>query len=262
MKEFFTANYKQLTKMEQQTISKLESGLKLTNEYTVKMLASELKVSTTALHRLITKLGFSSFMMFKQQYIEYLEQKHVYKLTGVERELVRTLSLIDRAPLAKICEQIKQSRKILIAGYGMNHYIARILETKLQLLGYDAKHWQNAWYARLELKKYTTADLVICLSKSGKSDEIVQIIDDAKQKKIKIILLIEEQHVNEKTIYDYLIEVSQTIEDDVMLDTRIQMHLAICELLKYLERGERWKNLNKNLALGVPLVDHKLKAQN
>ncbi len=234
--------YDELSKLEKGIVKKFDTLNQMNINWTVVQTADHLKISSTTLHRLVKKLGYPSFLDFKQDIINSFATPKFLKTNDI---IVRTYELLGSTDLVDIIKQIFQADKIIIAGYGLNHYISRILELKLQILGLNAKHSLNAWYTRLDLKNSKPNDVIICITKTGKNEEMKSVFEDAQKYGLNIIVIIEENNVTKDMRFSSVIKVAASDDEDVSLDTRLQMHVAVDYLLKSLEKRGNLVTTNK-----------------
>ncbi len=231
MKNNYLQYYDNLTKSEKKIISNFDRLEKIDISSSINDISDILNASSTSLFRLIKKIGYSNFLEFK---MDIVNDKETLPKNETIKSINRTYELLAKSNIENVVKLIKESNKIIIAGYGMNHYIASILETKLRIMGYDATHIFNSWYERLSLKNTNKDDLVICITKTGKSSETLNVINEARDLNLNIILLIEESDIKQKMLTTECIEVSTTLKDEVTVDTRLQMHIAIDYILSKL----------------------------
>lgn len=233
MSVYYNEYYNKLSKLELEIAEKLEHLEGFDNQWTVEQTAEQLFVSKTSFYRFIKKVGYNNFLEFKQDFI--LKSEVFNNVVDLETSIISTIELLKYKDFSNIISLINNAHRIIIAGYGINHYISRILEMKLQILGYNAKHSSNAWYTRLDFKHAIPDDVLIIFSKSGTSDEFISVIKDAQLKNMQIILITELGTNISKFSISEQITVAKMPIDDISLDTRLQMHIAIDIMLQKLE---------------------------
>ncbi len=237
--ENYNKNRECLTKLEFKIINEIinEQNINLTTS--IHKLATNHNASVATINRLVHKLGYRGFIEFKVDVTDYFNKEiNVLKELSIDilGDTKATLEMLDQIDIQKICDLIKNANKIMIIGYGINHYLARIMEVKLKVMGIDAIHNTNAYYSRLELKNKNRPDLIIALSKTGKTEEVVSVLKDAYQLQIPTLLIAEQTTENHNLYVQHLIETTPSIEDDLYLNTRLQAHVVIEYILKNLQK--------------------------
>ncbi len=237
--ERYNNNREKLTKLEYQIIQTIKAEKKLTHETSIHEVARTQNTSVATIMRLVKKLEYNGFVEFKADIIKFW-RKDEMKMKQLSMDIIgdteNTLRMLDSIELDKIYNLFKKSERIMIIGYGINHYLARMMEVKLKIMGIDAIHNTNAYYSRLELKTKNCPDFIIALSKTGTTEEVTSVLKDAYQLRIPTLLIAEKSLENHNFYVQHLIETTPSIEDDLYLDLRLQAHVVIEYLLKNLQQ--------------------------
>lgn len=132
-------NAKHLTNMEKELLKALlESKYEFTSKtFTIVNIAEKFSVSNTSIHRLSKKLGYASFLNFKDDYFKrYIEEEKIDKERDSFVEMmIDTYNLVSECPYDEIVIKMLSCKKITIYGMGMSNYLGKIFQIKLQLLG-------------------------------------------------------------------------------------------------------------------------------
>ncbi len=237
--ENYNRNRQDLTKLELNIIDKILTDCRVKNNTSIHTLAKEYNVSVATISRIVKKLEYSGFVEFKSDLTSYWQREN-QKLEKLSIDIIgdtrKTLMMLEQIDWNQICDLLLNANKVMIIGYGINHYLARMMEVKLKIMGIDAIHNTNAYYSRLELKTKNCPDLIIAISKTGKTDEVVSVLKDAYQLRIPSLLIAEQSTENNNFYVQYLIETAPSLEDDLYLDLRLQSHVVIEYLLKKLQQ--------------------------
>ncbi|MGL5347597.1 MAG: MurR/RpiR family transcriptional regulator, partial [Peptostreptococcaceae bacterium] len=163
---------------------------------TIQQLADNLNVSTTTVFRMIKKLQYKSFNDFKNDLLlnktltlenSYLPDEDDKVINNLSRQYLQTLQLMKSIDFEPIVKSIKEAKNVLICAMGMTHYIARVLEIKTKLNGINSRHFSDPWFMKLEANNIKVNDLLIILSKTGETKELIEVANVAKLNKSKIL---------------------------------------------------------------------------
>lgn len=231
-------NARNLSKLEKDLLHDLlENKSKFTyKKFTIANIANEFSVSNTSVHRLSEKLGYDSFIQLKDDYFKRNE-KSSNENTVLNNDFVNlmidTYSLVSESISDEIIDKMNSCKKINIYGMGMSNYLGKIFQIKLQLLGIPAEQHDDSRFMRLSsriLKK--EEDLVIILSRSGETPELLEVLVEANLKEIDVVLITETRGSTFERMCKYKIYTGCTQDSDTDIDTRLNFHIAMDMLIK------------------------------
>lgn len=233
-----SVNAKYLTKMEKELLKQLlnyKSSFNYKN-FTMANIATKFSVSNTSVHRLSEKLGYKSFVQFKEAYLQKITKEEQVSL-GEDDQFVHlmldTYKLVKESISEEIIDKMNQCKKINIYGMGMRNYLGKIFQIKLQLLGIEAQQHDDSRFMRLSsqiLKKED--DLVIILSRSGETPELLEVLVEANMREIDVVLITESRGSTFEKMCKYIIYTGYTKDSDSDIDTRLNFHIAMDMLIK------------------------------
>ncbi|CEP90641.1 RpiR family transcriptional regulator [[Clostridium] sordellii] len=231
-------NAKHLTKLEKDLLQGLLEGKsKFTyKKFTISNIAKEFLVSNTSVHRLSEKLGYDSFIQFKDDYFKKNENEideSSVKDNDFVNLIIDTYSLVSESINDEIIDKMNSCKKINIYGMGMSNYLGKIFQIKLQLLGIPAEQHDDSRFMRLSsriLKKED--DLVIILSRSGETPELLEVLVEANLREIDVVLITETRGSTFERMCKYKIYTGCTQDSDADIDTRLNFHIAMDMLIK------------------------------
>ena len=231
-------NAKHLTKLEKDLLQGLLEGKsKFTyKKFTISNIAKEFLVSNTSVHRLSEKLGYDSFIQFKDDYFKKNENEideSSVKDNDFVNLMIDTYSLVSESINNEIIDKMNSCKKINIYGMGMSNYLGKIFQIKLQLLGIPAEQHDDSRFMRLSsriLKKED--DLVIILSRSGETPELLEVLVEANLREIDVVLITETRGSTFERMCKYKIYTGCTQDSDADIDTRLNFHIAMDMLIK------------------------------
>lgn len=231
-------NAKHLTKLEKDLLQGLLEGKsKFTyKKFTISNIAKEFLVSNTSVHRLSEKLGYDSFIQFKDDYFKKNENEideSSVRDNDFVNLMIDTYSLVSESINDEIIDKMNTCKKINIYGMGMSNYLGKIFQIKLQLLGIPAEQHDDSRFMRLSsriLKKED--DLVIILSRSGETPELLEVLVEANLREIDVVLITETRGSTFERMCKYKIYTGCTQDSDADIDTRLNFHIAMDMLIK------------------------------
>lgn len=234
-----------LTEMEKQFLRNL---LDYSDEFeykkfTIEFLSEQFNVSKTSVHRFTQKLGYDSFLYFKDDYFNRdLQLEHDQEVSSQYVEMLKhTYELVNDSITEELLGAMIRAKRIVIYGMGMSNYLGKMFQIKLQLYGKTVEQFDDSRYMRLSAKSLNAEeDLVFVLSRSGRPPEIVEAIIEANFKKVKIVLITEEPKSPLGGLSDFIIQTSFSKDSDQAIDTRINAHVALDVLMNhFIERKEK-----------------------
>ncbi|WP_339022890.1 MurR/RpiR family transcriptional regulator [Spiroplasma endosymbiont of Crioceris asparagi] len=138
---------------------------------------------------------------------ELVNGDYVEDQNSIVEDIKNTFAGITKENIEGIVETIKGANKINVVSIGGNNSIKFEIEHtlakigKFVMIGYD-------WHQQLINIKYMQEnDIVIAISYSGSKGEIISIINEAKRKNIKIILITGYFESESKKLADYVLNV-------------------------------------------------------
>ncbi len=232
-------NARNLTKLEKDLLHQLlENYSKFTyKKFTIANIANEFLVSNTSVHRLSEKLGYDSFIQFKDDYFKRNENKVEKQNSNEDNEFINlmldTHKLVSASISEEIIDKMNSCKKINIYGMGMSNYLGKIFQIKLQLLGIPAEQHDDSRFMRLSSRILNKEDdLVIMLSRSGETPELLEVLVEANIRGIDIVLITETRGSTFERMCKHVIYTGCTNDHDSDIDTRLNFHIAMDMLIK------------------------------
>jgi len=177
--------------------------------FNVEKIAEAAYTSPASVVRMCKKLGYNGFKDFKIDFIlanakveipENREYKDVilakdsnYAKAVIEnniRILEETLKLHDKDALHKAAAYIMKARKILIFGKGSSYLVCKDLEMKLRRINKFCVAQGESHEQLVDASFINSNDVVIFVSNSGTTKEIISAALVAKDNKAKIISIV------------------------------------------------------------------------
>ncbi len=161
-----------------------------------KTVANKLFVSEAALTRFAKKLGFSGYREFSYQFKESEEksfnQEGVLKqpvLDTYQEILSKSYYLFDDRKFTKVVKQILDRKRLFIYGMGSSGLLAEEFAQRIQRLGIDAEAVHDSHQLLLNHARVTEETLVMGISYSGKTKEVINALKHAREKGAYTVIL-------------------------------------------------------------------------
>ena len=241
-----SVNAKYLTKLEKELLQLLlENKSKFTYDtFTIINISEEFNISSTSVHRLSKKLGYKSFIQFKDEYFEKDKQEDESILMPEDKEFIEnmldTYKLVKQSNIDEIVSKMLKCKRITIYGMGMSNYLGKMFQIKLQLLGIPAEQHDDSRFMRLSsriLKK--DEDLVFVLSRGGETPELLEVLVETNMRGIDVVLITEYRNSTSEKLSKYVVYTAYTHDFDNNIDTRLNFHIAMDYIIKeFIKRYE------------------------
>ena len=178
-------------------------------DFSVEKIAEAAYTSPASVVRMCKKLGYKGFKDFKIDFIlanakveipetrEYedvvLAKDENCGRTAIEnniRVLEDTLKLYDEATMQKAAEIIMGARKILIFGKGSSYLVCKDLEMKLRRINKFCIAQGESHDQLVDASFINQKDVIIFVSNSGKTKEIVSAALLARENKAQVVSIV------------------------------------------------------------------------
>lgn len=238
-------NAKYLTNMEKETLKSLlesKEEFKYKN-FTISNISERFAVSNTSIHRMSKKLGYASFLNFKDDYFKRIseEDRIEKKENSFVNMMIDTYNLVSQFNYDQVVEKMIKCKKITIYGMGMSNYLGKIFQIKLQLLGIQAEQHDDSRFMRLSSRILNKEDdLIFMLSRSGETPELLEVLVEANMRGVCVVLITESRGSTFEKMATHIIYTAYTQDLDSDIDTRLNFHIAMDMVIKeFLEKNKR-----------------------
>lgn len=167
-------------------------------------LAKESQVSVSTIFRFCKSLGFDGFQDFKITLANSVTKpiSNIYSeitpsdgpyiimqkiISGYEYSLKQTLMQNDEAQLLAFSESLKEAGKVYILGLGGSFPYAEDAVHKFTRNGIDCQAINDIHWAYMKVSLAKEDDLLVVFSSSGANKDLIEIIEYARKKKLKIL---------------------------------------------------------------------------
>ena len=171
-------------------------------------LAINCGVSEATITRFVRKMGFNSLQLFKLTLTE--EMVNIKKQTIINKDiscnesitttahkllvnnvaiLEQTVNNLNEEVIAKSVDILKKAERIFFIGLGNSGFVADDSAYKFLRIGFNAKGLDNSHLIMLNMALLHEDDVVVVISHSGESFEIIKAVQLAKKNGTKLIVI-------------------------------------------------------------------------
>ncbi len=201
-----TSIFQSLTKSEQKVAEVVRSHLKQAVYWSVSDLAEHAEVGETTVIRFCRKLGYRGYQDFKlavaqngteaarQEFGEVEDTDSAYvlaqKVTAENSAtLQNTLSLVDPDAMEESAREVIASNKVYLFGVGASGVMAQQAQYRFMRLGFNAESASDSHVIAMNCAMAKKGDVVIGISTSGSTKDLVDAIEIAKRNGAFIICI-------------------------------------------------------------------------
>lgn len=192
------------TKSEEKLKDYIIENLDKIKSYNASELANETGISQATIVRFSKKLGYKGFPEMRIALNKEEDQNqnifhHKVNITDdfytTNKKIVylntssleNTLELVKEDDYKKTINLIDNAKKIMIFGVGGSYLIAKDFAYKLLKLGKFVYAENDPQIQVSNLNSFTKEDLVIAISHSGSSKEVVKLVDIARKREVPVV---------------------------------------------------------------------------
>ena len=196
------------SKSDRVLIRYIQDNIQLVARKTISQLSQESGIGESTITRFARKMGFSSLPAFKLALAEeltdtsqrYIINRDIAAAESVEltaRKLLdtnigmmeKTLQLLDFETISGSSRLLQHARRILFVGLGNAGYMAKDSSYKFSRIGLDCTGTDNSHTMIVMAALLHPEDLLVAISHSGETDEIIKTVELAKRKGVKTIVI-------------------------------------------------------------------------
>jgi RpiR family transcriptional regulator, carbohydrate utilization regulator len=165
---------------------------------TITELARESDTSEASVTRLCRTLGCKGYTEFKMALAMDVQRKQAPSRKGDQTDevveesvlaLQDTARLLDRAVLLEAAKALHQSRSVFIYGVAASAIVGDYLHYKLLRLGKPAQLFSDMHRASMNAATLTADDLVVAISSSGSTRDLLHVVKLARKRGAKVLAL-------------------------------------------------------------------------
>lgn len=197
-------SYRSLTKSEQRIADYIDAHAREVLEQTISDLAAHTKSAEITVSRFCKKLGFSGLQGLKIALASavYSSDEVVYQdvrsgdsyatiaqkmFRSVSEGLQDTLKLLDYEDVNRAVQLICQAQRVAVYGFGNSATVCHDIETRFLRFGIPVQAYSDSHQQITSAALLTEHDVVIAVSHTGTTAELLQSVDVAKASGARII---------------------------------------------------------------------------
>lgn len=222
----------------------------------IRELAQKTNASTSTITRFCKKIGCQSFVEFKIRLNGEIEKKEdsqtcFGKTESYYMNVIRsTTEIIDQELIFQVVNLIRTAPKILIYGVGSSGLSALELEYRLQRMGLNVDAALDTHMMLMSGALVQEYDLVICISNSGMTKEVIDAARVAKKNKALVVSITNYNHTLLTETSDIVLFTSSTtrVNDSQFVNSQLSIIYVLDVIsLLLLENDELLRNHQKTL---------------
>lgn len=165
-------------------------------DFSAKKIADMLFVSEASLSRFAQKCGFRGYREFIYEYRQSFVEKqaeitnNISKVLETYQELLnKTYSLVDENQIKRIINYLNEAEKVFVCGKGSSGLAANEMETRFMRIGVNIDSITDTDQMKMRAVFHSENSLVVGLSISGETEEVLYFLKKAHNKNAKTILV-------------------------------------------------------------------------
>lgn len=164
-------------------------------DFSSKAIAKDLFVSEASLSRFSQKCGFTGYRQFIFFYLDNANRERDFDaltrlvLNSYQKVLDISYSIIDNEQMVRIAQMLDRYDRVYVYGIGSSAIAAQEFKIRFMRLGLDVDYLAESHAMQMNITRITDTSLVIGISVSGRTEEVVQGLLAAHKKGAKTIML-------------------------------------------------------------------------
>ncbi len=192
-------------------------------DFNSKKLSKLLYVSEATLSRFAKKCGYKGYRELIYVYLKDLagcvKEKDISTLSARVRDtylklLEESYDLLDETQMKRLANLINKCRRVCVYGMGSSGFAANEFKLRFMRTGLYVEAITDSQIIQMNSALVDEENLIIAISLSGKTKEILSGIRLAKENKAKVVLITANKNVKEKEYCDEVLYVAMTKDLD------------------------------------------------
>lgn len=222
-------------------------------DFSAKAISGKLFVSEASLSRFAKKIGYRGYREFIYEYKETFmmcgneDQTTNDVLDTYQELLVKAYNLIDKAQIQRLTTMIRTSVRIYVYGFGSSGLVATEFKNRFMRFGLDVEAIVDYHTMLMNSVRVNENCLVIGISLSGATKEVIDALEQAAMKNAKTVLLTSRNDKEFQRMFDEVVlsAVKKNLEYGDMISPQFPLLILIDRIYAdYVQReDERKKTL-------------------
>ncbi len=229
--------FDELTPVEKSVADFFLSNTKLI-DFNSKKLSKLLYVSEATLSRFAKKCGYKGFReliyVYKKDLSESVQEKDISTLSmrvhdNYLKLLNESFELLDEPQMKRIANLVNQSKRVCVYGMGSSGFVANEFRLRFMRTGLYVEAITDSQMIQMYSALMDENNLVIAISLSGKTKEILTGICLAKKRNAKVVLITANKNVKEIEYCDEVLYVamSKNLDGGTMISPQFPILVMI-----------------------------------
>ncbi|MEA5017453.1 MAG: MurR/RpiR family transcriptional regulator [Erysipelotrichaceae bacterium] len=207
------SNFQQLTKSEKKVATYILDNMDVMVHQTMANIAKNVGVGEATLARFLLKCGFQSLHALKYSIVKDLENArdkntpidYIEELFGVvKKQIDATNNFLDRDKLREVAKKIQKAKNVYFFGIGHSGIVAELGSYRFMRVGRVTKAVTDIHYQSIQATITDQEDIVIGISKSATSPEMIKSLSIAKKHGATVVLIASNLHTEMTELSDYV----------------------------------------------------------
>lgn len=201
----------------EKTIANFFINNKEPQKLSAKIVAEQLFVSEASLSRFAKKCGYKGFREFIFEYEKNISKYNREEISNLVINTYQDLldschKMINQAQMKKISQLLSKSNKVSVFGMGSSGIVAEEIHLRFMRLGLNIEAVHDSHRIKMLASIADKENVIIAISLSGTTKEILQGISIAKSNGAKIIMITSNKSFHLLSFCDEIISIP-TIKD-------------------------------------------------
>lgn len=164
-------------------------------DFSAQAMTEKIFVSKASLSRFAKKCGFNGYREFIYRYKETFSsdstkkpKTHKSVFETYQELLNKSYNLINAAQITKMVNLLYEKKRVIIFGLGSNGFAAKEMESRFMRIGLDVDSLDQPDRIKMQAPYLNNNYVIIGLSLSGESKEVLYLLKEAKKKGATTIL--------------------------------------------------------------------------
>lgn len=184
-------------------------------DFSAQRIAGLLYTSKASLSRFAKKIGFSGYREFIYEYQASIVEEPMLAegyvkeiLTSYQELLNKSYNLINDEQMQRVASEISKKKRVFVYGMGSSGLAAKEFESRFMRMGVDVESVTDSHMLTMNSVRLNENCLVIGISISGTTKEVITALGEAKGKGATTILVTSKNSTSFQSAFDELILVS------------------------------------------------------
>ncbi|MCH4191924.1 MAG: MurR/RpiR family transcriptional regulator [Butyrivibrio sp.] len=224
-------------------------------DFSSKNISKILYTSEATLSRFAKKCGYKGYREFvfgyEKEVTEELQEHNISILTRKVRNtysrlLDNSFQILDEEQIRRVAGLMSSCSKTIVAGMGSSGYAAREFQLRFMRLGMEIQAVTDAQMIPMTVALCSETSLVIAISLSGCTREILDAVRLAKTKSAKIVMITANLNTEVAGLCDELIAVAATrnLDDGTAISPQFPILVLIDIFYTYYSENDAQRKLS------------------